>query len=246
MTHETPTPPQKPTLAQRGKKAVEIADRAATTAETASNAFGAVKWTAIAIVTLTIAGLGFGLYKIIAAPAKAVGNAAGAVSDGVKSGAGKIKSGGSSVINRLDIAIADQPVFDMESTAAFMALSSIMEPTEPEGMKDTLYRAKNFPGAEGRICKFKIDFGGGPLPVALAADNEGYAKFAALASLEGRLIRIIMTAGDDDIALTNEWDDTEKKWVLKWKATTIKKPLSDDLAQARTLDILQEAAIHCR
>jgi len=74
---ETPEEPNKPSLMDRGKKAVETADRAATVAESANNAFSAIKWVAIAVVTLTLAGGAYGVYKVISAPAKAVGNAAG-------------------------------------------------------------------------------------------------------------------------------------------------------------------------
>jgi len=81
MTETPPEDPQKPTMMDRGKKAMETADRAATVAESANNAFSAIKWTAIAIVTLTLAGGAFGVYKIVSAPAKAAANAAGAVTE---------------------------------------------------------------------------------------------------------------------------------------------------------------------
>ena len=88
---ETPEELDKPTLMDRGKKAMETADRAGTIAESANNAFGAIKWVAIAVVTLTLAGGAYGVYKVVSAPAKAVGNAAGAVSDTVRTGTDKSK-----------------------------------------------------------------------------------------------------------------------------------------------------------
>jgi len=242
---ETPEEPKKPSLVDRGKKAVETADRAATVAESANNAFSAIKWTAIAIVTLTVAGLGYGAYKIVSAPAKAVGNAAGAVTETVKSGADKIKDSSSGVINRLDIPATNQAALNTLADTAFGALTT-MTATEPEGVKDRLYRRTNFAGHDGRICKLDIDFGNGAIPITLAADNEAYATAKALGSNDDRLIRMILTAGDDDIAMRAEWDSEAQAWALKWKATTLKKPVSDKLAEQRIMDVMKAAARSCK
>jgi len=191
---ETPKEPKKPTLMDRGKKAVETADRAATVAESANNAFGAIKWVAIAVVTLTLAGGVFGAYKVVSTPAKAVGNAAGAVTDTVKTGADKIKDSGSEVLNRLEISATNQRGLNTAAEAAFKALTN-MAVTEPDGMKDRIYRRTNFGGHKNRICKLSINTGNVTIPVALAADNEAYATAKALGSNENRLIRMILTAG---------------------------------------------------
>jgi len=83
-----------------------MVDKASTVAEGASNAFGAIKWTAIAIVTIIIAGGAYGTYKVVSAPVKAVGNATEAVMDTVKSGAEKLKVSGADVVNRLNISVS--------------------------------------------------------------------------------------------------------------------------------------------
>jgi len=130
-------------MMDRGKKAIETADRAATVAESANNAFSAIKWTAIAIVTLTLAGGAFGVYKLVSAPAKAAANAAGAVTESVKTGADKIKESSAGVMNRLDIPATNQAALNRIAEAAFSALTT-MAATEPDGMKDRLYRRTNF------------------------------------------------------------------------------------------------------
>lgn len=242
---ETPEDPQKPTMMQRGKKAIETADRAATVAESANTAFGAIKWVAIAVVTLTFVGGAYGIYKVVSAPAKAAANAAGAVTDTVKSGAGKIKDSGAEVMNRLDIPTTNAVALNQAAEAAFKALST-MAATEPEGMKDRLYRRTNFSGHENRLCKLDVNFGAGPIPVALAADNEAYATAKALGSKDDRLIRMILTAGDDDIPLRTEWDAEAQNWVMRWKATTLKKEMRDVVAEERVMDVLGAAAENCR
>ena len=245
MTETPPEDPQKPTLMDRGKKAIETADRAATVAESANSAFGAIKWVAIAVVTLTFAGGAYGVYKLVSAPAKAVSNAAGAVTDSVKTGAGKIKDSGAGVMNRLDIPSPNQSALNTAAEAAFKSLSN-MAITEPNGMKDRLYRRTNFGGNEGRVCKLDINFGAGKLPVTLAADNEAYATSKALGSNDNRLIRMIVTAGEDDIDLRTEWNADTQGWVMRWKATTVKKPVEDEVAAERILDVLNAAAKTCK
>jgi len=242
---ETPENPKKPTALDHGKKAIETADRAATVVESANNAFGAIKWVAIAVVTLTLAGGAFAVYKVISAPAKAAANAAGVVTDTVKTGTDKLKASGSDVMNRLDIPTANQRALNTVSEAAFTALTT-MAATEPDGMKDRIYRRTNFGGNDGRICKLNINTGTVSIPVTLAADNEAYATAKALGSNENRLIRIILTAGDDDVALRAEWDDEAKAWGMRWKATTIKKAVGDAVAEERVMDVLGAAAKGCR
>ncbi len=236
---------EKPTLIDHGKKAMETADRAATVAESANHAFGAIKWVAIAVVTLTLAGGAYGIYKVVAAPAKAVGNAAGAVTETVKTGTDKIKQSGSDVMNRLDIPASNQTALNRSAEAAFEALT-MMTATEPEGMKERIFRRTNFGGHENRVCKLDVDTGTVSIPVTLAADNEAYATAKALGSNENRLIRMILTAGKEDIALRTEWDEEAKNWIMRWKATTIKKEIGDEIAEQRVLDVLGAAVRGCR
>jgi len=242
---ETPEEPKKPSALDHGKKAVEMADKAATVAESASNVFGAVKWIAIAVVTLTFAGGAFAAYKVISAPAKAVGNAAGVVTESVKTGADKIKESSSGVMNRLDIPTNNQRALNTAAESAFKALTT-MAATEPDGVKDRIYRRTHFSGHENRICKIDVDAGTVSIPVSLAADNEAYATAKALGSNENRLIRMVLTAGDDDVALRTEWDEDTKTWVMRWKATTLKKPVSDIVAEERVMDVLSAAAKGCK
>lgn len=242
---ETPEEPKKPTMVDRGKKAIEAADRAATVAESANNAFGAIKWVAIAVVTLTFVGGAYGAYKVVSAPAKAVGNAAGAVTESVKTGADKIKESGAGVINRLDIPTANQAALNRAAEAAFTALTA-MAATEPDGMKDRIYRRTNFGGHENRVCKIDVNTGTVSIPVTLAADNEAYATSKALGSKDNRLIRIILTAGDDFVPLRTEWDSETQNWIMRWKATTIKKEVSDTVAEERIMDVLGAAAKACK
>lgn len=240
MTETPPEEPKKPSVLDHGKKAMETADRAATVAESANNAFNAIKWVAIAVVTVTLVGGAYGIYKAVSAPAKTVGKAASAVTDTVKTGTDKIKQSGSEVINRLDISASHQLSLNEASEAAFKALTT-MDETEVEGMKDRIYRRANFGGHANRICKLVINTGEISIPVTLAADNEAYETSKALGGKDNRLIRMILIAGDKDIALRAEWDSEAQNWTMAWKATTLKKDVSDAVAEQRIMDVLKAA-----
>ncbi len=244
MSEEGENPPPKPTMLERGKQVGEMAERASNAAEGASGAFNAIKWVAIAIVTLTIAGGIYGTYKVISAPAKAVGSAAGAVSESVKRSTDKIKQSGSEIMGRLEIATRNQSRLNTLAEKAFKALSN-MEPREPSDLKQRVFWRSNFPGHEGRVCQFGVDFGNGELPVLMAIDHEAFATAKALGAKEGRVMRLLITAGEEDIAMRIDWDGERKKWVMKWRATTLKKPVSDAVAEDRILDVLRGAVNSC-
>lgn len=245
MNDTSPEEPQKPSLMDRGKKVVETAERTASVAERTSETINAIKWVAIAVVTLTFAGGAYGVYKVVSAPAKAVGNAAGVVTETVKTGTDKIKQSGSEVMNRLDIPASNQNSLNRAAEAAFKSLSTMAE-TEPDSMKERLYRRTNFNGHENRICKIDIKTEAVSIPAILAADNEAHATSKALGAKDNRLIRIILTAGKDDIALRAEWDGASQDWTMRWRATTIKKEVSDQVIEKRMIEALKIAAKSCK
>jgi len=121
-----------------------------------------------------------------------------------------------------------------------------MAVTQPEGVKDRMSRAKNFNGNAGRICAFNLDFGNGKLPVTIAADNDAHKSYKAPGSKNGRIMRMIIEAGKDDLALSAVWDDAAQVWSLKWKATTLKKSVNDGIAEQRALDVLGAAGERCK
>lgn len=230
---------------EKGKQAAGMAERAANVAEQTSGFFSAVKWVAIAIVMLVLFFGGYAVYKAVTVPAKAVGNAVGGMTDAVKSGSDKVMENSSEVLNRLVISLSNQKNFDLKAEAAFESLSN-MAASEPENVKDRLYRAKNFSGHENRVCKFSLRRDDVLLPVTIAADNKAYETAKALGSKNERLIRIILMAGETDVTLRAQWDGESQAWVLKWKSTTLKKPVEDSIAEQRAVDVLGQAASDCK
>jgi len=218
-------------------KANQARETVTSVADTANNAFSAIKWVAIAICLGLAVFAGFSVYKLVTAPAKAVGNAAEAVTDTVKSGASSVKEGTSDLIQRLVIAPGDQRQFDRAAEAAFVAVSD-MSTAEPETMKERLFWGANFGGHDNKVCQLSISFGGSELPVFIASDNKGYATSKSLGSKKDRLMRILIRADGDDLGLNTEWDQDSRHWVMKWKSTTLKKTLNDKEARQRIMDVL--------
>ena len=179
------------------------------------------------------------------APARAVGNAAEVVTDTVKSGASTVKDGASDIIKRLVIPVSNQGQLNKAAEAAFAVVSNMGE-TAPETIKERMFWTANFGGHENKICQLSMSFGGAELPVFIAADNKDFATSKSLGSKNDRLMRILIRAVGDDLALNTEWDQEAGAWVMKWKSTTIKKTLDDGDAETRVLDVLANAAKDCK
>jgi len=242
-TDQAPTPKKKKMARVLGK-ANEARESVTSVADTANNAFGAIKWVAIAICLGLSIFTGVSFYKLVTAPARAVGNAAGAVTDTVKSGASSVKDGTSDIINRNVIAVNDQSKLNRAAEAAFDAISNMGE-VPPENMKERLFWKTNFSGHENKVCQFSMSFGGDKIPIFIAADNKDYATSKSLGSKKDRMMRILIRADGDDLALNTEWDHDASVWVMKWKGTTIKKSLDDADAERRVFEVLGSAAREC-
>lgn len=246
MTDETPkkATPKTDAAKKAATSAMNAADTAKVIAEGTGNAISAIKWVAIAIVMLVLFGSAVLVYKIISAPAKAVGNASKAVTESVKTGASSVKDGTADILNRLVIPTDNQAVLNASAEAAFVTLNTMSE-TMAEGMKEKIFQRANFSGSENKVCDLAISFGGEAIPILIAADNKAYAASKALGSDKNRLIKLMLRAPGDDIALQIEWDDDSSNWVSKWRATTVKKSLEDDIAANRIQDVLTVAARDC-
>lgn len=225
-------------------KAWETADNVGKVTEGAGQIFGAIKWVAIAICLGLVILTGSAVYKFVTAPVRAVGNAAETVTDTVKSGAETVKEGTADIIKRLVIAAPNQRALDASAERAFAALIK-MPPREPSGLKERVFWTTHFGGHENKVCALSLNFGGDDISVFIAADNKDYAVAKSLGSKNDRLMRVLIRANGDDLALNTEWDAEKGAWVMKWRANTIKKSLNDKDAAKRMMDVLGAAAGQC-
>lgn len=240
--HETPPDDTKPSMRDTAMKAAKQAQSSVETAgkitETFGSAISAVKWVAIAVTMGFVFGFGLLAYKIVSAPAKAAANATETVTDVVKSGASSVAEGTSNVLARLVIPSPNQAQTNKYSEAAFARLNAM--PQTPAGtLKARTYWAANLAGHDNRVCQLSVDFGAGQIPIFMAADNKGHAGAKSLGSKNDRLMRIIIRAEGNDLPLRVEWEEDASNWVIKWRSTTMKKPLEDPIAATRVHEILR-------
>lgn len=194
----------------------------------------ALKWTMILLVALLVAIGVFKAYQIATAPARVVSDAAGSV-----------KSGADAVLNRLDIPIAKQRGFDRAANRAFAVLNAL-EPSAPDGVKARGFRMANFRGADDQVCELSYDFGGGEVPVFMAADNSAHEAAKAVGSNADRLIRIVVVSPEETLGLNAEFDEASGHWELAWRPSSINKPYPDSWAETPMSNILRNAEKACR
>ena len=226
-------------------KAMETADKVGKIAEGAGQAFSAIKWVAIAIVFAFFAVITTTIYKAVKAPVVAAGQVADAVTDTVKSGAESVKDSASELINRWDIAISAPEKFNKQAERAFEVITE-MNPAWPLDARQRLYWSANLSGHENKVCSLSMKFGSDSIDVLIAADNKDYAASKALGAKTNRMMRIVLRAPGDDVPLNVIWDNDAQTWTLKWRSTTMKKPLDDATALARVNDVLISAGRLCR
>jgi len=193
----------------------------------------AVKWTMILLVMLIVAFGAYKAYKIATAPARVV-----------ESASESMKSSADSVLNRLDIPLKNQRRFQRTAEAAFAALHALPE-TAPDGVKDRGFRMANLRGSEDRICATEYDFGNGPVPAFLAADNKTYNAAKAVGASSDRLIRIVITSPEETLGLNAEYDAETERWSLTWRTSTVSIPYGPDWAEEPMTEILRQVPRGC-
>lgn len=199
-----------------------------------SEMWKAVKWTMILLVALLVAIGVFKAWQIATAPARAVTDAA----DSVKSSAG-------AVMNRLDVSITKQRRFNTASSKAFSVLNEMVE-APAEGVKARGFRLANFRGAQDRVCELTHDFGAGPVPVFVAADNAAHEAAKTVASNADRLIRIVVVSPEETLGLNAEFIEDSGNWGLAWRTSSINKPYPDSWAEGPMTEILARVPKSCR
>jgi len=194
----------------------------------------AIKWLVIAFIACLIT---FGVWKawsIATAPARVVGDAAGSVKESV-----------SGVVNRLDVPVKNTRRFNSAAEKAFAVLNEL-ELSEPDGIKARTFRLTHMKGAQDKVCELSYDFGEGPIPVFVAADNKAHQGAKAVGAKADRLIRMVIVTPEQTLGLNTDYDVETKNWTLAWRPSTLKKPYEDSWAQAPILKILQSVSKSCK
>lgn len=198
--------------------------------------WGAVKWLCILLVTLVIAAGAWKAWSVATAPARAVTSTMEAATQTTTESIAK-------VTGYLDIQVTQQRKLNKLAEAAFVKLAAL--PVREAGMKDRATRASYLRGSQNRVCETQIMVGDAPVTVWAAADNDGYETSKTMGGQSDRLIRMALFAPGDTVGMRALWDAEAQAWRLRWKRTTLKKPVVDAVAEARIWDMLTAVAQGC-
>lgn len=200
----------------------------------------AIKWVAIAIVFSVIAVFAWKAYHIAMTPVRVAQDMGSSISETTAS----LKKQTGKVVNRLEIPIETAKRFELLSETAFQVLVDYPV-TKPKSVSDRMFRAANLRHSLNQVCEMQLDFGNGPIPVFAAANNKAYMTAKDLGAKEDRIIRVHIKTGDDDLSVRSYWDRQSKGWAMRWRRATLGKPISDEVAQARLVDVLKAIPDQC-
>jgi hypothetical protein len=193
----------------------------------------ALKWTIILLITLIAAFGVFKIWHVATAPARAVSDATSSV-----------KASASAMMNRLEVPVRNERLFNKIADESFEYLNSMPE-KPPAGVKDRGFRLANLRGAQDRVCEMSHDFGNGDVPVYLSADNAAHESANAVGSNADRLIRVVVVSPEQTLGLNVEYDQDADNWTLGWRPSSVNKPYPDDWAEGPMTEILARAPKSC-
>lgn len=192
-----------------------------------------IKWIAICLTMFMLTLILYQVYRVMTAPVR-----------GISGAAEMVKESATSVGNRLDVKLKKPKSFSQISEEAFSVL--VEYPQQKPTFTQGLFYAQHLRGSNQQVCRFNIDFGGGNIPVFVAANNMDYQTAKAVGSLEGRIIRAHLLTGGREIGLRSYYEDESKKWKMRWRRMTLNKPLNDTGAQNTLRQVLALVPKNCQ
>lgn len=191
-----------------------------------------VKWIAICLTMFMLTLVLYQVYRVLTAPVR-----------GISGAAEMVKESATSVGTRLDVKVKKPKSFSQLSEEAFKVL--VDYPEQNSSFSQGLFYAQHLRGSNHQVCRFKVDFGDGEIPVFVAANNTDYQTAKAVGSLEGRIIRAHLLTGGREIGLRSYYEDETKKWKMRWRRMTLNKPLNDAGAQNTLREVLSLVPENC-
>lgn len=196
------------------------------------------------VALLIVAAILFGLYRFITAPVRAAQNTTETIVTTVEERT-------TAVLTRRHIKVREGRRFSRLANRAHDTLAAVPF-TAPETVNERLFRMSNLRGSEGKVCRFDMDFGAGPIPVWTAADNQDFRTNKTLGGDADRQIRIVWQTKDQTLGVTVQYaaqyteDDAAPSWELLWRRRdSLDKPLTDATISERTMNVLSAIPEQC-
>lgn len=189
---------------------------------------------------IVVAAFFFGLYRVITAPVRVAQNTTESITRTVEETA-------TAVLTRRHIQVREGRRFGRLADRAHTILVALPQ-TKPATLGDRTFRLAHLRGSDSKVCRFTMDFGAGPVPVWVAADNRDFETNRELGGDGERQIRIVFHATDNILGLSAQYsaDDAAPGWALLWRRRdSVTKPMSDAVMSERAMNALAAVPEDC-
>jgi hypothetical protein len=189
---------------------------------------------------LIVAAILFGLYRFVTAPVRVAQNTTESITRTVEETA-------TAVLTQRHIKVREGQKFGRLADRAHKILVAL-PPTKPATLGDRAFRLAHLRGSDSKVCRFIMDFGAGPIPVWVAADNHDFETNRELGGEGERQIRIVFQAKQNILGLSAQYETQADApgWALLWRRRdSLTKPVSDSVMSERAMNALSRVPEDC-
>lgn len=192
------------------------------------------------VALLVVLAFFFGLYRFITAPVRVAQNTTESITRTVEETA-------TAVLTRRHIQVREGRRFGRLADQAHAILVELPQ-TKPATLGDRTFRLAHLRGSDSKVCRFIMDFGAGPVPVWVAADNRDFETNRELGGDGERQIRIVFQATENILGLSAQYEANADipGWALLWRRRdSVTKPMSDAVMSERGMNALSRIPEDC-
>lgn len=189
---------------------------------------------------LIVTAILFGVYRFVTTPVRVAQNTTQTITRTVEETA-------TAVLTRRHIEVREGRRFGRLADRAHATLVALPQ-TKPPTIRERSFRLAHLRGSDSKVCQFTMDFGAGPIPVWVAADNRDYETNRELGGEGERQIRIVFQTRDNILGLSAQYagDGDAPGWALLWRRRdSLTKPVSDIVMSERAMNALTRIPEDC-
>lgn len=189
---------------------------------------------------LIVAAILFGVYRFVTTPVRLAQNTTQTISRAATETA-------TAVLTRRHIKVREGRRFGRLADRAHGVLVALPQ-TKPASLRDRSFRLAHLRGSERKVCQFTMDFGAGPIPVWVAADNRDYKTNRELGGNGERQIRIVFQTTENILGLSAQYAGAGDApgWALLWRRRdSLTKPVDDVVMSERAMNALTRIPEDC-
>lgn len=189
---------------------------------------------------LIVVAILFGVYRFVTTPVRVAQNTTQNITRTVEETA-------TAVLTRRHIQVREGRRFGRLADRGHQILVSLPQ-TKPATLTERTFRLAHLRGSDSKVCRFTMDFGAGPIPVWVAADNRDFETNRELGGNAERQIRIVFQTRDNILGLSAQYarNGDTPGWALLWRRRdSLTKPVSDIVMSERAMNALTRVPEDC-